>query len=227
MVNGALTMPCARMPGMSSPTPTRKPLLPPAALKWLGVAFAIGLLLFLMLWLDQRNDTDFFKGGPASESGEPANLPAPLPPDLAGSDDNASGLRLPRDGDGSALPPPPVAEQPRIIDEPAPPPMLPPQPSAPVASAGPDRAPVPVSRPAPRYPREAERVSAGGTVRVRATVAPDGSVERLELASGSGNRHLDRAAMEAVRRWRFQPALRNGQPVSAEMIVPVEFSPGR
>ena len=106
MVNGALTMPCARMPGMSSPTPTRKPLLPPAALKWLGVAFAIGLLLFLMLWLDQRNDTDFFKGGPASESGEPANLPAPLPPDLAGSDDNASGLRLPRDGDGSALPPP-------------------------------------------------------------------------------------------------------------------------
>lgn len=211
---------------MSASDHPRKPLLPPAALKWLGIAFAIGLLLFLLLWLDQRNDTDFFKGGPASSSGEPANLPAPLPPDLAGSNDNASGLQLPRNDGTTALPPPP-AEQPRIIDEPALPPMMPPASSAPTASAGPNRDPVPVSRPAPSYPREAQRMNAGGTVLVRATVASDGGVERLELARASGNRHLDRAAMEAVRRWRFQPALRNGQPVSAEVLVPVEFSPGR
>lgn len=212
---------------MSASDPRRKPLIPPAALKWLGIAFAIGLLLFLMLWLDQRNDTDFFKGGPAAPTGEPANLPAPLPPDLAGSDDNASGMRLPRDGGASALPPVPVAEQPRIIDDPVPPPMAPPAPAAPVASAGPDRAPVPVSRPAPQYPIEAMRRNAGGTVLVRATIGPDGGVERLELARGSGNRHLDRAAMEAVRRWRFQPATLNGRPVSAEVLVPVEFNPGR
>ena len=65
----------------------------------------------------------------------------------------------------------------------------------------------------------------GGIVRVRVTVAADGSVDRLELAEGSGNRYLDRAAMEAVRRWRFQPATRNGQPISADVVVPISFNP--
>lgn len=227
MVNGALTMPCARMPAMSSPAPRRKPLVPPAALKWLGIAFAAGLLLFLLLWLDQRNDTDFFKAGPASERGDAPSLPAPLPPDLAGSDDNASGLRLPRDQQPTAMPPAPV-EQPRIINEPAPPPVATtPAPMPAPAAGGGYRAPVPISRPAPRYPVEAMRRNVGGVVQVRATVGPDGSVERLELASGSGNRYLDRAAMEAVRRWRFQPASRGGQPVSGEVLIPVEFTPGR
>ncbi len=210
---------------MSAPDPQPKPLLPPSVLKWLAVAFAVGLLLFLVLWLDQRNDTDFYKGGPNDKAAaQTDSLPAPLPPDLAGRDDNASGLRLPG-GDASALPPPPVAERPRIIDEPAPP-VAPPPPPPPVASSA-DRSPVPVSRPAPRYPIEAMRRNVGGTVHVRVTVAADGGVERLELARGSGDRHLDRAAMEAVRRWRFQPATSNGVPVSAQVIVPVEFSPGR
>ena len=62
-------------------------------------------------------------------------------------------------------------------------------------------------------------------MRVRVTVATDGSVDRLEVAESSGNRHLDRAAMEAVRRWRFSPAMRNGQPVSAQVVIPVDFSP--
>ena len=63
-------------------------------------------------------------------------------------------------------------------------------------------------------------------MRIRVTVAVDGSVERLELADGSGNRDLDRAALETVRRWRFQPATRNGRPVSAEVVVPIVFNPG-
>ena len=132
---------------MSVSDPQRKPLLPRSVVKWLAIAFGVGLVLFLMLWLDQRNDTDFFKGGPTGQAGaEPSLLPAPLPPDLAGRDDNASGLRLP-DGDAPSAPPPPVAEQPRIIDEPAP--TVAPPVAAPPFAAGPDRAPVPVSRPAP------------------------------------------------------------------------------
>jgi protein TonB len=63
-------------------------------------------------------------------------------------------------------------------------------------------------------------------VRVRVTVATDGSVDRMELAESSGNRHLDRAAMEAVRRWRFQPAVRGGQAVAADVVVPIVFNPG-
>ena len=65
----------------------------------------------------------------------------------------------------------------------------------------------------------------GGTVRVQATVAPNGSVERMDVAQSSGDRFLDRAAMEAVRRWRFTPAMRDGEPVSATVVIPVDFSP--
>ena len=45
----------------------------------------------------------------------------------------------------------------------------------------------------------------------------------IELLEG----YLDRAAMEAVRRWKFKPAVRGGQAVAAEVIVPLEFNPGR
>lgn len=189
-----------------------------------GAAFAFGLLLFLLLWLDQRNDSDFFKaGGPTTGAAtDPGALPVPVPADVASSEDgNASGLRMPAEG---SLPAVPMGDQARIIEPPAPLPA-PPAPAAPQAVADLD-APVPINRPAPRYPPQALRRNVGGSVRVLATVASDGSVERLELAEGSGNRDLDRAAMEAVRRWTFRPATRNGQPVTATVVIPLEFNPG-
>ncbi len=211
---------------MSEPAPTRPPLLPPRVLKVLAIAFAIGLVMFLLLWMDQRNDKDFFKAsGTGAPSAEGEALPAPLPSDVASEGgDNASGLRLPRQ---EARPVAPVPDEiPRIVES-APPwePAPPPAPEERVARV--DSAPVPLSRPAPRYPREALNRNIGGIVRVQVVVGPDGSVERMELAESSGDRFLDRAAMEAVRRWRFIPATRNGQPVTASIIVPLEFNPGR
>ena len=207
--------------------PQRKPLLPPQLAIRLAVAFGIGLLLFLLVWLNSRRNYDFYKAdGTEATAGQSDALPVPLPPDLAGSDGgdgNASGLRtVGRDGvtDPAAVP---ASDQPRIIEapvRPAPPPV------AQAAPAPGDRAqPQPLSTPAPRYPREALRMGAGGTVRITVTVAADGSVERQELTVSSGNRHLDRAALEAVRRWRFQPATRNGKPVAAEVSVPIVFNP--
>ena len=211
---------------MVDPAP-RKRLLPPHLVKPLAIAFGAGLLLFLLLWLEQRNDTEFFRAGDSDAAqGTTETLPAPLPADVARDDGNASGLRLPEPAQGT---PAQAAGQPRIIDEPPPPP---PAPAAPVAPPGPVAAargsatPVPISQPAPRYPQEALRRNDGGTVRVSVTVAMDGSVERLELAEGSGSRYLDRAAMEAVRRWRFQPAMRDGQPIVADVVVPITFNPG-
>ena len=207
---------------MSESSPTRRPLLPPHLLKPLAIAFGIGLLLFFLLWLDQRNDSDFFKaGGPTTSAGEIETLPAPVPADVASEDGTASGLSIPRDGTRPAMP---AGDQPRIVEAPTPPPA----PVAPVARpavASTDA--TPISQPAPRYPQSAMRRGIGGTARVQATVAPDGSVERLELAEGSGNRDLDRAALEAVRRWTFKPATRNGQPVSSTVVVPLQFDPGR
>ena len=34
-----------------------------------------------------------------------------------------------------------------------------------------------------------------------------------------------RAAMEAVRRWTFKPATRNGQPIVTDVLVPITFNP--
>lgn len=209
---------------MSEPTHTRPPLFPRRLLKPLAIAFGAGLLLFLALWFNQRPDNDFYKPGPdgqAARQGDP--LPAPLPADVATGDDNASGLRLPG---AEAARPGAAVDQPRLLEPPPAPPAPMPAPAPPVGGGG-ATDPVPLNRPPPEYPREALRSRAGGTVRVRATVAANGRVERLELVQGSGNRHLDRAASEAVRRWTFRPATRNGQPVSADVIVPVSFEPPR
>jgi protein TonB len=45
----------------------------------------------------------------------------------------------------------------------------------------------------------------------------------VTLDRSSGESALDESALEAVRTWRFEPARRNGVPVRAWAIVPVEF----
>ncbi len=204
--------------GMSAPEPQRRPLLPPHLLKLLAIAFAVGLVLFLLIWLNRSDHYDFYKANVGDEPAEPSTrLPAPLPPDLARSGD-ASGLTLP--ATAPAAPPPPPA---RPIAASPPPPA---QAVTPTAATSDRTVPEPLTAPAPRYPMQAMRRHVGGTVRVRATVATDGSVERTDIASGSGNRDLDRAALDAVRRWTFKPATRNGQVISMEVVIPVVFDPG-
>lgn len=212
------------MPAPESQRPQRPSLLSPTALKLAALAFAAGLLLFLLVWFNSSHDYDFYKadGTPAVPGQAADALPAPLPPDVASS---ASGLRVAEQPAASDAGTAPAEDQPRIIEAPTRP--APPPPMPPAATANADHAiPRPLDTPAPRYPQEALRRGISGTVRVRVVVAADGSVDRLELAQASGNRYLDRAALEAVRRWRFQPATRNGQPVAAEVTVPIDFNLG-
>lgn len=214
---------------MSEPHPFLKSLMSPRNLKRLAIAFGVGLLLFLLLWMDQRNDNEFFKAsGTSATTGEDAGLPAPLPADVASDDQNASGLTLPP---RSSSPGMPDTQQPRIVEPMAPAaaslPAEAPSADTATGAAGNSTTPVPISRPPPVYPQEALRRGVGGTVRVQVTVTPEGRVERMDVANSSGDRYLDRAAMEAVRRWRFMPAMRNGQPVSATVVIPVDFAPSR
>ena len=215
---------------MSAPDPQppqRKPLLPPQLAIRLAIAFGVGLLLFLLVWLNSRRDYDFYKpDGSQTAAGPTDALPVPLPPDLAGGDSGdgtASGLRTVGESGVTKRADQPDRDQPRIIEAPARP-ASPPA-ARPAPAPGDRLQPQPLSTPPPRYPQEALRMGAGGIVRITVTVAADGSVERQSLAQSSGNRHLDRAALEAVRRWRFQPAVRGGQPVTAEVSVPIVFNP--
>lgn len=57
----------------------------------------------------------------------------------------------------------------------------------------------------PVYPFSARRAGRDGTVRLRLWVEADGSVADAQVIASSGARDLDRAALHAVRRWRFAP----------------------
>jgi len=62
-----------------------------------------------------------------------------------------------------------------------------------------------ISTPAPRYPAEALRSGTSGEVVVEFTVNVDGSVGDARVVSGNPPRMFDREALNAVKRWRFQP----------------------
>ena len=79
-----------------------------------------------------------------------------------------------------------------------------------------------ISKVKPVYPEVARLALVQGTVRLKATIGTDGSVQALELESGPAL--LAQAAIEAVRQWRFLPATRNGVRVEDETHVDVSFA---
>jgi protein TonB len=79
------------------------------------------------------------------------------------------------------------------------------------------------ANPWPRYPAAARRRGIEGEVLVRVAVALDGRAERVEVVRSSGSALLDTAAVEALQRWRFEPARAGGQPVAATVEIPVTF----
>jgi len=74
------------------------------------------------------------------------------------------------------------------------------------------------------YPRDSLLAREQGTVVLRVLVGADGVVQALEIQTSSGYARLDRAARDAVRRWLFNPARRNGVAHEAWALVPVTFS---
>ncbi|WP_242107412.1 energy transducer TonB [Luteimonas aquatica] len=204
--------------------------LAPSRRAWLaiGIAFLAGLLLFLLIWARQRNDYDFYRVDGTTRSAEGRQFD-PLPvPDTDATGDNAGAPAAagndeeddrPRVADEALAPPAPPREQ-------LPPP--PPQALPDTATAGPaDVAPVPVSSPPPQYPREALRRGESGEALLRIHVGADGVPGDIDLVRSSGSRSLDRAATDAVRKWRFQPARRGGQPIPGTVQVPIAFSSPR
>ena len=55
-------------------------------------------------------------------------------------------------------------------------------------------------------------------------VATDGTVKDIQVETSSGYRELDRAAEETVRKYRFNPSVKNGQKVESYVRVPISFS---
>lgn len=77
--------------------------------------------------------------------------------------------------------------------------------------------------PAPRYPLASRRFGEQGTVMLRVLVTPEGQPARVDLEKTSGSAHLDNAAIEAVKGWRFTPARRGNEAVEGWVLVPIVF----
>jgi TonB family protein len=73
----------------------------------------------------------------------------------------------------------------------------------------------------PEYPRDARKAHIQGSVLLHAIIATDGSVKSLEVLSGDSI--LAKAAMEAVKKWKYRPTMLNGQPVEVDTTITVNF----
>ena len=102
------------------------------------------------------------------------------------------------------------AELPAAVGRPATPAAAPVPPPA-VAKAAPDEGITRMATPTggyqvrPSYPSTARRLGVEGTTLLRVYVAADGRVTDVQVDQSAGHPDLDRAAAEAVRRWKFEP----------------------
>ncbi|MGE6333548.1 TonB family protein [Stenotrophomonas sp. NPDC077659] len=206
----------------SSPAKSFTVHIPRNALKIAGIAFGVGVLLFVVVWLTGR-DKEFFRADdPATqtpqETAQVEPLPEPLPA-AAGSSDMPD-----------AKPAPVQEEAPKLLETAPPPPAsteaAPAAPGSATPASG-NSQPMPIAgqSPPPSYPAAALRRGESGSVVVRVDVDATGYANNITVIQRSGSRELDRAATEAVRRWRFTPALSNGQPVPGTLEVPFDFKP--
>ena len=75
----------------------------------------------------------------------------------------------------------------------------------------------------PKYPKEALRNGIAGTVELKAVVASDGKLK--DLVAKSGDTEFSGSAIAAIRKWRFHPQVRQGQPVETTYKIQVRFNP--
>lgn len=130
-----------------------------------------------------------------------------------------------------------VLAPPPVVQTLAPPPPItvtttPPPPKQVAVAAPPPTGPVTVGNlderllegNPPRYPMESRRKHEQGTVVVRLLIGTDGRVSDISIAQSSGFERLDKAALQAIRGWRWQPIIRDGQPVEVRGLYSMPFT---
>jgi TonB family protein len=75
----------------------------------------------------------------------------------------------------------------------------------------------------PEYPMEAREAQRQGTVTIAITIGADGVPKDGGRLMNSPGFNLEQPALNAVRQWKFKPALQDGQPVDSTAIVEVRF----
>lgn len=86
-----------------------------------------------------------------------------------------------------------------------------------------DSPPQPTSKIQPTYPNSLLSQGKGGRVLVSCTIDATGKVVGTSIKSSSGHPDLDKAAINAVNRWKFKPGTKGGKPVKSVAVVPFNF----
>jgi len=81
-----------------------------------------------------------------------------------------------------------------------------------------------VSAPAPELSKQTGAAETKGVCILKMIVETDGSTSHIRVLNGLGM-SLDEKAIEAVKKWKFQPAMLKGKPVALEVVVEVDFPP--
>ena len=83
-------------------------------------------------------------------------------------------------------------------------------------------APVPILRPEPEYSEEARQAKRQGAVLLQVAIDENGVPQEIKVVRSLGF-GLDQKAIEAVQKWRFKPALKDGQPVPVSANIEINF----
>jgi len=81
-----------------------------------------------------------------------------------------------------------------------------------------------LNNPAPSYPRISRKAGQEGRVLLKVLVSAKGDAKTVNIEQSSGYQRLDNAALKAVMRWRFVPARKGAETLSAYVLVPINFT---
>ena len=195
-----------------------------------GTAFAIALhvVVFMMLMapISAQKAPDKEDDVTLVSFIEPPKPPPPTPPPP--KDPPKTITKIVEKPKPTPVPPPPEAP-PIVYDTPSPvayeaPPPAPPAPAAIPQDFGGEVDATGRAMNPPQYPPEEQRRGITGTVTVGLTYDANGNVTDVQVIKSSGNRNLDRAAVKAAKRWKVNPAVRNGVKVAGVAKTDVVFT---
>ena len=82
---------------------------------------------------------------------------------------------------------------------------------------------IPLTQVPPLYPRRAARLQIEGFVTIEFTIAPDGSVIEPVVVESEPRNVFDRAALQAIVQWKFEPRMENGRAIESRAKQRIEF----
>ena len=77
--------------------------------------------------------------------------------------------------------------------------------------------------PPPKYPRRAAEREVSGWVELEFMVMEDGTTSNVEISRSEPDKVFDRAAIDAVERWEFEPVVYRGQTIAKRVATRVVF----